>query len=304
MTAGGDFIPQDSDFDPGPNYPVVFGITLTPVISGVLLAVTGLVGAGLLWNYVVSPTWEAYQELNAKVQEKSEQLKQQASIKQQIQDAKTKLTQVNQQRDQVLALFATEKTLNTLLLDVNQLIDKNNADRVGATKAKLNSCPSWVRDQYSDIVTYQKFEDKVGPLVADAKLKKFTPDVKGTQVITDSSLGPAINNKLKQQTIDVQFQGNFNQTQSIFRTIERLQPLLLLKNLKIEVGDKNRALIPGGLYEIAPGGVVRFLTNCQPDSKITTSFQMEALMPLTEADKKALPPPAPSPGASPAASPK
>ncbi len=303
MTAGGDFIPQDSDFDPGPSYPVVFGITLTPVISGVLLAITGLVGAGLLWNYVVSPTWDSYQDLNKKVQEKSEQLKQQASIKQQIQDAKTKLVQVKQQREQVLALFANEKTLDTLLLDINQLIDKNNADRVGATKAKLNSCPSWVRDQYSDIVTYQKFEDKVGPLVAEAKLKKFTPDVKGTQIVSDGSLGPAINNKLKQQTIDVQFQGNFNQTQSIFRTIERLQPLLLIKNLKIEVGDKNRALIPGGLYEIAPGGIVRFLTNCQPDSKITTSFQMQALMPLTEADKKALPPPTPSPGASPAASP-
>lgn len=302
MTAGGDFVPQDSDFDPGPNYPVIFGITLTPVISGVLLATAGLVSAGLLWNYVVSPTWEAYQSLDAKVKEKSEQLKDQASVKRQIQDAKTKLTQVNQQRDQVLALFATEKTLDTLLLDINQLIDKNNTNGTAATKAKLNSCPSWVRDQYSDLVTSQKFEDKVGPLVATAKLRKFTPDVKGTQVITDGSLGPTINNKLKQQTIDVQFQGNFNQTQSIFRTIERLQPLLLLKNLKIEVGDKNRALAPGGLYEVAPGGVVRFLTNCQPDSRITTSFQMEALMPLTAADKKALVP-TPSPTASPAASP-
>ena len=298
MTAGGDFIPQDSDFDPGPNYPVVFGITLTPVISGVLLATAGLIGAGLLWNYVVSPTWETYQSLDAKVKEKSEQLKEQASIKQQIQDAKTKLTQVNQQRDQVLALFATDKTLDTLLLDINQLIDKNNSGRIGATKAKLNSCPAWVRDQYSDIVTYQKFEDKVGALVADAKLKKFTPDVKGTEVIADGSLGAAIDNKLKRQVIDVQFQGNFNQTQSIFRTIERLQPLLLLKNLKIETGDKNRALTPGGLYEIAPGGIVRFLTNCQPDAKVTTSFQMEALIPLNAADKKALVP-TPSPTASP-----
>lgn len=298
MTAGGDFIPQDSDFDPGPSYPVVFGITLTPVVSGVLLATAGLISAGLLLVYVVSPVWEVYQSLEAKVKEKSEQVKEQASIKQQVQDAKKKLVQVNQQRDQVLALFATEKTLDTLLLDINQLIDKNNSGRLGATQAKLNSCPSWVRGQYSDIVTYQKFEDKVGALVAEAKLKKFTPDVKGTQVISDGSLGAAIDNKLKRQSIDVQFQGNFNQTQSIFRTIERLQPLLLLKNLKIEVGDKNRASTPGGLYEVAPGGIVRFLTNCQPDTRITTSFQMEALMPLNAVDKKALVP-VPSPTAPP-----
>mgnify|MGYP000158458950 CR=1 FL=1 len=298
MTAGGDFIPQDSDFDPGPSYPVVFGITLTPVISGILLATAGLISAGLLWNFVVSPTWEAYQSLDAKVKEKNEQLKEQASIKQQIQTAKTKLTQVNQQRDQVLALFATDKTLDTLLLDLNQLIDKNNSGRQAATNAKLNGCPAWVRSQYSDLVTYQKFEDKVGPLVADARLRKFTPDVKGTQVVADGSLGAAIDNKLKRQAIDVQFQGNFNQTQSIFRTIERLQPLLLLKNLKIEIGDKGRALVPGGLYELAPGGVVRFLTNCQPDTRITTSFQMEALIPLNAADRKALVP-TPSPTASP-----
>ncbi len=301
MTAGGDFIPQDSDFDAGPSYPVVFGITFTPVISGVALAVAGLISAGLLWNFVVSPTWESYQSLDAKVKEKNEQLNQQASIKQQIQEAKAKLTQVNQQREQVLSLFATDKTLNTLLLDINQLIDKNNTNSTAATKAKLNSCPAWVRDQYSDIVTSQKFEDKVGSLVTQAKLKKFTPDVKGTEIVADGSLGAAIDNKLKRQAIDVQFQGNFNQTQSIFRTIERLQPLLLLKNLKIEIGDKSRALVPGGLYEIAPGGIVRFLTNCQPDTKITTSFQMEALMPLNAADKKAIVTPTPSPTAAPAA---
>jgi type IV pilus assembly protein PilO len=291
MTAG-DFIPQDSDFDAGPNYPVVFGITFTPVISGIALATLGLVSAVALWSYVVSPALEAYQSLDAKVKEKSEQLKQQARIKQQIQEAKVQLTQVTQQRDQVLALFASERTLNTLLLDINQLIDRNNAGRLAARQAKLNNCPAWVRNQPSQV------EEKAGPLVAEAKLKKFTPDEKGTQIITDSSLGAAINNKLKRQTIDVEFSGNFNQTQSIFRTIERLQPLLLLKNLKIEVGDSTRGTAPGGLYEVAPGGVVRFLTNCQPDSQITTAFQMEALLPLTAADKKTLQA-TPSPTASP-----
>jgi type IV pilus assembly protein PilO len=298
MTAG-DFIPQDSDFDQGPNYPTVFGVTITPVVSGVLLATAGVIGAAALWAYVVSPAWENYQALKADVEAKREQVNQIAVVKKQIAEAKTKLTQVNQQRDQVYALFANERTLNTLLLDINQLVEKNNAGRVPATRAKLANCPAAIQDQYSNISTYNKFEDNFGPLVGEAKLRKFTPDPKGTEVITDSSLGPAINGKLKRQVTNVEFQGNFNQTQSIFRTIERLQSLLLVKNMTVQIGDRTKAA--GGLYEVLPGGNIRFLTNCQPDTLITTSFQMEALLPLNAADKKAL---APSPAASPAASPK
>jgi type IV pilus assembly protein PilO len=289
MTASGDFIPQDSDFDQGPNYPTVFGVTITPVVSGVLLATAGVVGAVALWAYLVNPAWERFQTLDAAVKEKSEQLKQQATVKQQIIDAKKKLTQVNQQRDQVYALFANERTIDTLLLDINQLIERNNAGRVAATRTKLNNCPAAIRDQYANINTYNKFEDTYGALVADAKLKKFTPDPKGAEVIQDSSLGAPINGKLKRRAINVEFQGNFNQTQSIFRTIERLQSLLLVKNLSVQIGDRSRT--GGGLY---------FLTNCQPDTLITTGFQMEALLPLNAADKKAL---QPTPVASPAASP-
>lgn len=298
MTAGGDFIPQDSDFDQGPNYPTIFGVTLTPVVTGVLLATAGLVGAAALWAYLVNPAWENYQTLDAAVKEKSEQLKQQATVKKQIQDAKVKLVQVNQQRDQVYALFANEKTIDTLLLDLNQLIEKNNAGRVGATRAKLNNCPAAIRDQYANIATYNKFEDNFGALVAEAKLRKFTPDPKGAEVITDGSLGPLINNKLKRRVINVEFQGNFNQTQSIFRTIERLQSLLLVKDLSVQIGDRSRS--SGGLYEVLPNGNVRFLTNCQPDTQVTTGFKMEALLPLSAADRKAV---KPAPTASPAASP-
>lgn len=298
MTAG-DFIPQDSDFDQGPSYPTVFGVTITPVVSGVLLATAGVIGAAALWAYLVSPAWESYQTLKADVEAKREQVGQIAAVKKQITDAKTKLTQVNQQRDQVYALFANEKTLNTLLLDINQLVEKNNSGRVPATRSKLANCPAAIQDQYANVSTYNKFEDSFGALVGEAKLRKFTPDPKGAEVITDSSLGSAINGKLKRQVINVEFQGNFNQTQSIFRTIERLQSLLLVKNLSVQIGDKNKSA--GGLYEVLPGGNVRFLTNCQPDTLITTGFQMEALLPLSAADKKVVPP---SPAASPAATPK
>lgn len=287
MTISGDFIPQDAEFDGGPGYPTVFGLTLTPMVSGVLLGLLGLAGFGAILVYLVSPTWDNYQALDAKVKEKSEQLKQQDVIRKQIQQAKNKLAQTKQQREQVYSLFASQKSMDTLLFDLNQLIERNNSGVIAATQAKLSVCPAWVKSFYETMPRYQKFEDQVGPLVAEAKLSKFKPSEKGTEIITDSSLGAPINNKLKRQRIEVEFKGNFNQTQSIFRTIERLQPLLLLRNLEVKVGDGTSNKFTQ-LYETLPDGTVRFLTNCQPDVQIATSFEMEALLPLTEADKKLL----------------
>ncbi|MBD1823995.1 pilus assembly protein PilO [Cyanobacteria bacterium FACHB-DQ100] len=281
MTA--DFIP-DSDFESTPTYPTAFGITFTPMISGVVLGVMGLLGAGAIVSYLVMPAWEANQALDAKVKEKTQQLQQQGEIRKQIQEAKNQLEQAKQKRDQVYSLFASEKTLNTLLFDLNQLIERNNAGLLAARNTKLNACPVYVQQLFSTPGGAQEFQDRFGQLVAEAKLRRFKPDEKGAAVISDSSLGAPIDNKLKRQTIDVEIRGNFNQTQSIFRTIERLQPLLLVRNLSVKVADNK---VSEGLYEIQPDGTIRYLTNCQPDNQITTTFQMDALMPLTEVERKA-----------------
>ncbi len=286
MSFSGDFS-QESEFDSGASYPTIFGLTMTPMVSGVLLGLAGLAASGAMFMYLVTPAWESYQALDSKVKEKSEQLQQQGAIRKQVKDAKEKLVQVKQQRDQVYGLFASQKSMNTLLFDLNQLIEKNNSSVASATNAKLANCPAWVRDFYQTMPRYRAFEDRVGPLAAEAKLARFKPNEKGAEVITDSSFGTPINNKLKRQAIDVEFTGNFNQTQSIFRTIERLQPLLLIKNLEVKVGTGGNNKLTQ-LYEIEPDESIRFLTNCQPDTRVTTSFQMEALLPLTEADKKAI----------------
>lgn len=282
MTA--DFIP-DSEFESTPNYPTAFGVTFTPPISGVLLGILGLIGAGAIVTQLVMPAFETNQSLNAKVQEKTQQLQQQSAIRKQIQDAKDQLAQAKQKRDQVYSLFANEKALNTLLFDLNQLIERNNAGLLAARNTKLNACPVYVRQVFGTQAGAQEFQDKFGDLVAEAKLKRFKPDEKGAAVISDSSFGAAINNKLKRQTIDMEIRGNFNQTQSIFRTIERLQPLLLVRNLDVKVVDNK---VSEGLYEIQPDGTIRYLTNCQPDNQITTTFQMDALLPLSEVDRKAI----------------
>jgi type IV pilus assembly protein PilO len=302
MTSG-DFLTQDMGFDE-PNYPTVLGIQLTPMISGILLGLLGAAIAGATWFYLISPLMEENGTIQADVDSKEEQLKKAEQIKRDLKAAKEELVKVGKQREQVMSLFAKERDLSTLLLDLNQLIERNNSGVLAAKQSKLATCPSWVREQYTKVAKSQTFEDQVGPLVAEARLNKFQP-AGVTEVITaagsDSYVQPALLGKLKRQTIDVSFQGNFNQTQSIFRTIERLQPLLIIKNLSMTLGA-NRATKSGGLYEDGPGETIRFLTNCQPETLVTTTFKMDALMPAS-ADVVAPPGASPSPAASPGASP-
>lgn len=279
MTISDDYIPGDPNYDAGPSYPVVFGVTLTPLVSGVLLALLGLGGAAYLLLNFVQPEWDKYQQLNAQVEQKKAQVAQQGQLRKQIEDAKASLETARKQRADVLTLFANESTLNTLVLDLNRQIETRNAGIARARQEKLASCPAWVRRNL------QQVEDQAGDLVARAQLKRFVPDPKLSGVITDGSYGPQVNNKLKREVVSVAIEGNFNQTQSILRSIERLQPLLVFRNLQSVAGVDGKK--QSKLYE-SRGNSVRFLPNCQPDSKITTTFQLEALLPLTAEESAAV----------------
>lgn len=331
MSMSGDFIPPDADFNNGPSYPSVFGITFTPIISGVCLGVLGLGLAAFGWMTFVEPLRLETEALDTKVKEKQAQLGDQQKIEADLKKAKVRLVEIQQQRKQVLSLFAQSKNIDTLLLDLNQLFDKTNGfskDRVGnlnksrlvlAKQAKLASCPDWVKEQFTTNADAQRFEETIGPLVAEAKLTGFKPssaipagaapatDVKTVaNVVTDGSLGAELNNKLKRETIDISFEGNFSQTQQIFRTIERLQPLLLMRNMSITLGNAGGGP-PPILYELGSTSSVPVrLPNCQPDTVLKTSFKMDALIPVTPEEAKLLipvPTASPSPGTSPAASP-
>jgi type IV pilus assembly protein PilO len=276
MTASDDFIPGgDPNYDAGPNYPVVFGITITPLIGGVLLALTGLgIATYLLLNFV-QPEWDKYQQLDQQVKDKENQVAQQEATLKQAEQVKAELAAAKKQRQDVLALFANESTLDTLLLDINRQIDARNAGLAQARQAKLASCPAWVRSNVKEV------EEQVGDLVAKARLKRFEPDVKASGVITDNAFGPQVNNKLKRQVVNVELEGNFNQTQAIMRSIERLQPLLVLRNAEVTLGEAASSNQKLGTIYTAQGNTLRPDPKCQPEPKITSKFQLEALLPLT-----------------------
>ncbi len=103
-----------------------------------------------------------------------------------------------------------------------------------------------------------------------AQLTSYKPD-NGIQTVEDSSLGTALNGKMKRQSIDVEFEGTFDQTQSLIRNIERLQSsLLLVKDFQSEVFEEQVLILEQNT--IVPSG--------QP--RLKTKFRLDAILPIEQ----------------------
>ena len=125
MTVSDDnfFTDDEEVIAPAPTYPVIFGVTLTPTVSGILLGVAGLVGALFILLNMVLPAWDTYQQQQAKKEELQGTLEQKKASIKNIGIVKQELEEAKQQNRQVLTLFANEKTLDTLLLDLNNQVN-------------------------------------------------------------------------------------------------------------------------------------------------------------------------------------
>jgi len=244
-----DFIPVEEQ-EEEPSYPVAFGITFTPKVSGILLAILGLGGAAYLALKVVQPAWNEYQELRAQRQEKQNQLQGSEDIQQQIQQKEQELVQVKQQNQTVTGLFANEESINTLLLDINRFI----------------------KDADGELTSYEPVE----------------VNEEESDIVTDGSLGTAVNGKLKRQSFELEMEGTFDQIQSILRSIERLQTLVVVKELETEVTTDQ-----GILIDLDTGTVIstyikkddEIIPDAQPIA--TTTYRLDVLMPLSEEQKQA-----------------
>lgn len=242
MTASGDFIPGDAqDFENSPSYPSLFGIQLTPAVSGLLLALLGLFGAGWLYFNLLSPTLQTNSELRASIEEKEALLVDQEAIQQQIQEAEQGLAEAEQLQADVLGLFASEDSVDTLLLDLNARIQAANAG---------------IQDENRR-----------------AKLTQFDLNPELSGIISDGSLGPEVDNRLQRRVYDVGLEGDFSQTQSIIRNIERLQPLIVIRTYQSEVNLADQTI------EIDARG--RVVQAAQPP-RLATTFQLDVLLPAPE----------------------
>lgn len=253
MTVSRDFISPDEDFIDEPLNPVVFGIELSPAIIGGLIALVGIGAAAYGFVKLVQPVAATNQALSAEISTKEGQLLSQSQQLANIAKVQADLDAAMARRRQVYSLFASEQTMDTLLLDINQRIESSNASLKG------------VRSQVE--------ARGIPPILVEAKLKGFTPGEKA--VIIDSSLGEGVNGRLKRETYSVQISGDYAQIQTILRNLERLEPLLLIRDFNVTSGEPVAETVIG-----ANGQVVA-------ESKIPleVTFQLDALLPTADADQ-------------------
>jgi type IV pilus assembly protein PilO len=229
----------------GPSYPTLFGVTLTPTVIGALMGLGGLALAGYLFTLMVSPTLTEAQRLSDSIAQKESDLAQKSQLVQQVQGVVDSLNRAKTQNQDVRSLFSNEAALDTLLLDLNRVINQNGA-----------------------------------------QLLKFEPDAAASVVISDGSLGPDLNGKLRRQVTNVSFQGTFSQTLAIFQSIDRLQTLLVIQNLAIDAKD---------IAEDTKGKEAAI--NPKLQTQLTSTFKLVAYVPVDA-------PPAPAPAVSPATPPQ
>ncbi|MBE9063071.1 hypothetical protein [cf. Phormidesmis sp. LEGE 11477] len=252
MAALGDFSPDDAEFIDEPINPVIFGLEITPTMIGVLIALVGIGGAGYLYKEKVMPVAAGNAALRTEIVTKEEQLISQAQELENIARIEAELAAAMQRRRNVYALFASEETMDTLLLDINQRIESSNA--------ALNGIRNQVRSR------------GIPPILLEAQLQSFAPGEKA--IITDSSLGEGVNGKLTRETYEVSFSADYAQTQSILRNLERLEPLLMIQDFSINSSQEVGETVIG-----SDGQVV-----IRPKSQLDTSFQIDALIPTADAD--------------------
>jgi type IV pilus assembly protein PilO len=253
MTYNSDLIESDlvnnTSFISPPVYPSVFGITFSPAVIGLCIATIGIGISGYLIATSLQPQLAKNQELETKLAQTQDQIQQRKDNASKIAAAEQSLDRANAQKQIVMGLFASDKKLDTLLLDLNKLVN-----------------------------------------IRQGELQKFSPDTpaagasgSGATVVIDSSLGAALNGKIKRKGVSIALKGNFEQVQSILRTIERLDQLLVVKDFKADTDKTTQKIIADANGNLIP----------QPEATILASFKIQALIPTSPAEQLAATPPPP-----------
>ncbi len=287
MTVSGDFIPAEDNqaFESGPTYPVAFGIELNPKIQGVGAALVGILGAGFLWIRVVQPAQERRTALKDSIAQKELQLEQQAASLKKIEEVQAALDKVIRQRAEIYSLLGDADSLDTLLLDINQQIKSSNAGlsrTVGSGLQNLGFYDQFFRDlgfspQQIEDLRAQDTEKPEVKYFFQSELHQFTPQLESTGVVTDGAFGPQLDGKLERQVVGVSIQALFQQTQAIIRNMERLEPLIIMKDFEQDIASPT-----GGVSEEDLRGLPR---------PLNTVFTLEVLVPTGAPGDLPTPPP-------------
>lgn len=255
MTYNEDFAPVDDvQAVEDPSYPVAFGVELTPKIQGIGIALLGLVGAFFLYTRVVQPAQEEKTEIEQRVADKEEILRNQEASLEEIESVRAELERALEKREAIYSLLGDASSLDTLLLDINQVIKSSNAsieraiatdfDTLNATQlASFGLTPTQIqriRTEFAEDPIRQR-------LFYTSELWQFNPD-SASGVIQDELYGPELLGKLERQVVEINLRSLFGQAQTIIRNLERLEPLVIIRDFEqewAEINDVDDELLQG-----------------------------------------------------------
>jgi type IV pilus assembly protein PilO len=221
----------------------LFGFTFTSKILGILIGVGGVALAAYVATTYVMPIWDSVQTGQKNIDAKTTNV---ATLKGQVSSKSNiaqKIDEANQQNKFVLSLLPNVDNIDTLIRDIQEQIPKTIV---------ISLPPDF---------SYE----------LAGTLRNFQPSV------------PVIGTQYDTYSFTIGFDGKFEDVLNTIQKIERLRPLLVVKDLKL-----TKKPLPTATFKfsrpIAAGKEKDILDILPP--LIAADFTLEAFVPKTEADLK------------------
>jgi len=222
----------------------LFGVTLTSKILGILIGIAGIGLAGYAATSFVLPVFEQVQSGQQNIEAKKTAV---IGLRGQVANKGNvleKIEEANQQNKFVLSLLPSVDNIDTLIRDI--------------------------QDQIPKIIEIALPPDFFYELVGTLRTFQPVPPVKGPQYDT--------------YTFNIGFDGKFEDVLGTIQKIERLRPLLIVKDLKL-----TKKTLPITSFKfprpIAAGKEKEILDSLPP--LIGADFTLQAFVPKTEEELKA-----------------
>ncbi|MDX2255169.1 MAG: hypothetical protein NW214_06620 [Pseudanabaenaceae cyanobacterium bins.39] len=217
----------------------LFGITFTSKILGILMGVGGIGLAGYVASTIVLPIWEQVQSAQKNIETKKQEV---TSLEAQVAskgNVAEKIEQAKQKNDFVLTLLPNVNNIDTMIRDIQEQVPKTIV---------IALPPDFSYELAGTMRTFQP----------------VAPADKGQYVIYSFTIG---------------FDGKFEDVVGAIQKIERLKPLLIVKDLKL-----TRKTIPTDSFKfsrpIAPGREQDLVNSLPP--LLGADFTLQAFVPKTK----------------------
>ncbi|MFP4135251.1 MAG: pilus assembly protein PilO [Halothece sp.] len=243
MTFSDELPPEERLEDEGVDYPEAFGITFTPLVSGIVFGVAGLIAAIYLWFQLAQPKQQEYNDLVSEKDQLENQIEDQPNLRDRLDELEGEINQVRSQQNQVLALLSSRESLDVLLFDLEQTIERT-ATQIGSVEVAGEN--------------------------SEFQLESFNPQTTTPQVVEDGSFGSAVDGKIQRKTYSLEVTGTYSQTQQLLRNLEQLQPLLLVNDFSTQLTEE-----PQGRFSPEENRIVATTT-----PQLQSTFQLEAILPV------------------------